>query len=220
MANINIPGLTALTAPVAADVIEVYDDSASENKKLALSYVALVGAANVFTDAQTISKNGTQLTASMASATNGATGWIYSNSGGGANQQWGIAFEATTHSIYRLRDGAGALRSPLYINASGGGIQILDDRVQIGTLSDYAQLTVQSGAAGTIGLVVNSAASPTVTIAEFWNNGTAKLKVGAEGILDYTGTMGNSAATVGTTAVADWVEIKIGGAVYYLPAYS
>lgn len=39
MANVNIPDLTALTAPATADVIEVYDDSASQNKKMALSYL-------------------------------------------------------------------------------------------------------------------------------------------------------------------------------------
>ena len=54
MANVNIPDLAALTAPAATDEIEVYDASAAANVRLALSYVALTGTANVFTAAQTV----------------------------------------------------------------------------------------------------------------------------------------------------------------------
>lgn len=54
MANVNIPDLVALTAPAATDVIEVYDASAAANVRLALSYVALTGTANVFTANQRV----------------------------------------------------------------------------------------------------------------------------------------------------------------------
>lgn len=54
MANVNIPDLAALTAPAATDEIEVYDASAAANVRLALSYVALLGTANVFTANQRV----------------------------------------------------------------------------------------------------------------------------------------------------------------------
>lgn len=37
---------------------------------------------------------------------------------------------------------------------------------------------------------------------------------------NYTATMANSTKVVGTDAPADWVEIKIGGTQYFLPAYA
>ena len=89
-----------------------------------------------------------------------------------------------------------------------------------GTIDLSGQVSVQAGSASTVGLVVDTAASPTANIAEFRNNGTAKLKVGTQGTLDFTGTMGNSSKTVGTDAPADWVQVAIGGTTYYLPAYS
>lgn len=54
MAATAISGLTALTAPAVADQLIVVDDSAGDNKSLALSHLALLGTANVFTAAQTI----------------------------------------------------------------------------------------------------------------------------------------------------------------------
>jgi hypothetical protein len=57
MANVNIPDLAALTAPAATDEIEVYDASAAANVRLALSYVALTGTANVFTAAFEVPTN-------------------------------------------------------------------------------------------------------------------------------------------------------------------
>lgn len=57
-------------------------------------------------------------------------------------------------------------------------------------------------------------------IVHFVNNSTTKLKVSSEGILDYTGTMGDGTDDPTTTAPTDWVEVKIGGATRYLPAYT
>lgn len=83
MANINIPGLTALTAPATDDVIEVYDTSASENKKLAISYVALLGTANTFTAAQVINSPAAGtiglVVNSVASATAAVQKWLYNS---------------------------------------------------------------------------------------------------------------------------------------------
>ena len=41
----------------------------------------------------------------------------------------------------------------------------------------------------------------------------------APGIIDFTGTMGNSTKDPRTDAPTDWVHIRIGGTAYYLPAY-
>jgi len=40
------------------------------------------------------------------------------------------------------------------------------------------------------------------------------------GIIDFTGTMGDSALDPTTDAPSDWVQVEIGGTVYYLPAYA
>ena len=98
MANVNIPDLTQLTNPATADEVEVYDASASQNKRLALSHLvrgdgsgaqitgagtialggftltvpatgtaALLGAANVFTQAQIVRLAGAKLTVNSTS---------------------------------------------------------------------------------------------------------------------------------------------------------
>lgn len=41
-----------------------------------------------------------------------------------------------------------------------------------------------------------------------------------QGIVDFRGTMNNSALDPTSDAPSDWVEIKIGGTTYYLPAYA
>lgn len=40
------------------------------------------------------------------------------------------------------------------------------------------------------------------------------------GNIDFAGTMGNSSKNPTTDAPADWVQVKIGGTTYYLPAYT
>ena len=76
MANVNIPDLAALTAPAATDAIEVYDASAAANVRLALSYVALTGTANVFTANQTIDA-GYRLNVDTATRVQQAVGGAY-----------------------------------------------------------------------------------------------------------------------------------------------
>tara|TARA_R110000868_G_C10713853_1_gene750202 strand:- start:119 stop:748 length:630 start_codon:yes stop_codon:yes gene_type:complete len=111
MANVNIPDLAALTAPAATDEIEVYDASAAANVRLALSYVALTGTANVFT----------------------------------ANQR---------------------------VNALVG--------VNIAPTASQ-QLTVKAGSVSTVGLVVDTPASPTANVQEWRNNGTVMAAIGSGG---------------------------------------
>lgn len=111
MANVNIPDLAALTAPAATDEIEVYDASAAANVRLALSYVALTGTANVFT----------------------------------ANQR----VDALV------------------------GVNVAPTASQ--------QLTAKAGSTSTVGLVVDTAASPTANVAEWRVNGTEKISITKDG---------------------------------------
>jgi len=151
---------------------------------------------------------------------------VYEN---GSNSTLLVHEDAGTHEAQiRLRSGA----NDIYINNTGQNLSIDTEssadvftilnngNVGIGTTSPGVQLDILASSASTIGLVVDSAASPTANLGEFRNNGTAKLKVGTQGLLDFTGTMGNSTKTVGTDAPADWVQVAIGGTTYYLPAYA
>lgn len=52
------------------------------------------------------------------------------------------------------------------------------------------------------------------------NNTTAVFEVDVNGIFEFLATMGNSSKDPTTDAPSDWVEIKIGGTTYYLPAYA
>jgi hypothetical protein len=51
----------------------------------------------------------------------------------------------------------------------------------VGTATDSAQLTVLAGSTSTVGLVVDTPASPTANIAEFRNNTTAKFTIDKDG---------------------------------------
>jgi hypothetical protein len=51
--------------------------------------------------------------------------------------------------------------------------------------------------------------------------GSTTIEVnGTSGIIDFKGTMGNSTKDPATQAPADWVQVKIAGTTYYLPAYA
>jgi len=130
----------------------------------------------------------------------------------------------TTISGNRIQ--TGIIQSNNLAASAGSLFNLNDGTMKLGgdttpTLEfDGINLIIKATNSSTVGLVVDTAASPTADIAEFRNNGTAKLKVGTQGTLDFTGTMGNSSKTVGTDAPADWVQVAIGGTTYYLPAYS
>ncbi|RLJ08590.1 MAG: hypothetical protein DRP12_00045 [Candidatus Aenigmatarchaeota archaeon] len=51
-------------------------------------------------------------------------------------------------------------------------------------------------------------------------DGTEKFSINPEGIVNYAGSMGDSTKDPRTDAPDDWVEIKINGTTYYIPAYS
>lgn len=53
-----------------------------------------------------------------------------------------------------------------------------------------------------------------------WSIYTGAGKVRLGDVVNFAGTMGDSSKTVGTDAPADWVQVEIGGTVFYLPAYS
>lgn len=151
MANVNIPDLTALTAPAAADVIEVYDDSAAANRKLALSYVALTGTSNVFTESQVIQKGASEL-----QVRNDATRALSLGS-----------WDGTSQFIKSIN--LGVALTPLVLQASS--IKIDTGHLLIGTTTDSGQLTVRAGSTSTVGLVVDTPASPTVAQQEWRYNG-------------------------------------------------
>jgi len=52
------------------------------------------------------------------------------------------------------------------------------------------------------------------------SGGTLKYSMTQEGVINYAGTMGNGTQNPATDAPTDWVEIKIAGTTYYLPAYT
>jgi hypothetical protein len=134
MANVNIPDLAALTAPAATDEIEVYDASAAANVRLALSYVALTGTANVFT----------------------------------ANQR----VDALV------------------------GVNVAPTASQ--------QLTVLAGSTSTVGLVVDTAASPTANVAEWRVNGTAKVVVDKDGNVGIGATAPGAKLHITTAGVSNY----------------
>ena len=226
MANVNIPDLTSLTAPATGDEMEIYDASASENKRLALSYMVrdTGGTGAIVTGGYTLTLPATGTAALIGSAqtfpalqTFGA-GLIVSGGSSGAGR------------IYKTAGDGLVIWSPSgsstdFVLAGSGGTNALSvpngtNHTVFGAGTDSGQVTIKSSATGTITLVTDTPASPTANLAEFRNNGTAKLKIGTQGLLDFTGTMGNSTKTVGTDAPADWVQVAIGGTTYYLPAYA
>ena len=50
-------------------------------------------------------------------------------------------------------------------------------------------------------------------------DGAEKFSIDPEGIINYAGSMGDSSKDPRTDAPDDWVEIKINGTTYYIPAY-
>ena len=95
------------------------------------------------------------------------------------------------------------------------------DPVLAMTLTDAGQVLIDGFAAAAVGVVIKAAAAQTANLTNWEaSDGTALLEVEAGGVMDYRWAMGNSALDPTTDAPADWVQVKIGGTSYYLPAYA
>lgn len=143
MANVNIPDMTPLTAPATDDVIEVYDTSASENKKLALSYVALVGTANTFNVGQVINAGAAGtiglVVNSAASATTYTQVWQYNG------VTAAVMYNVSDQDIFQFGG-----RRNYGNNMAGASIQVL--RNEYSTGEGYAAGTIAYDAGNAIGL--------------------------------------------------------------------
>lgn len=217
-------GLAAISGtPTAGRVASWADANTVQDAGFAATDVARLSQAQTFSAAQTMRRASSGDVALLLDVT---------AIGGTINQDFrGQGNDASYHTVGRI----GATLTSGTVGSEAGQLEFstkisgtLSERGRItagghfllGTTADSGQLTVKADAASTIGLVVDSAASPTANIGEFRNNGTAKLKINGQGLLDFTGTMGNSTKTVGTDAPADWIQCAIGGTTYYIPVYA
>ena len=83
-----------------------------------------------------------------------------------------------------------------------------------------AGVTIHSQNTAGIPLIVKGIAAQASNLQDWQDStGTALLEVEASGVIDYQWAMGNSTKDPTSDAPTDWVEIKIGGTTYYLPAY-
>lgn len=190
MANVNIPDLTALTAPAAADVIEVYDDSAAANKKLALSYVALLGTANEFTAIQKVSSTRLHLAGV-------STRMLIEAGDAGQNTSIGIDFnpfnDGPSPRLAILSEAVGSwARGNLHLvvhTAADSGVYTIgtDTRlfisgstghVAVGTTTDSGQLTVNGELAIVDGMTAPSTTSGWAKIYVDSADGDLKIKFG------------------------------------------
>lgn len=163
MAATAISGLSALTAPAVTDTLIIVDDSASDNKSLALSYVvrdtggtgaivtgaytltlpgtgtaALLGVANVFTGNQAINVSGTDASLTIRSADASEASLIFGDQSDSAAA--GILYKNSTDQLFiRGYDNVDRIT----VESNG--------HILIGTTTDGGQLTVdQSSASGAV----------------------------------------------------------------------
>lgn len=194
MANVNITDLTALTDPATADEIEVYDASASQNKRLALSrLVRNDGNGAQITGGGTIALGGYTLTvpATGTAALLGTTN-IFSVAQTirvvGNNSELFLVDNASGEQVVFQNNSAAADWRVLTTNGGSATTKFSMSQaglVSIGTLTRSGQLTVKAGSAGTIGMVVEAAASPSANIVEIRANGGTVLTS-----QDYRSTVG------------------------------
>ncbi len=89
------------------------------------------------------------------------------------------------------------------------------------SLSRNGELILTSGGASYVPVVVRGQASHSANLQNWENSaGTALMEVESGGELDFRWSMGNSTKDPTTDAPADWVQVKISGTSYYLPAYA
>jgi hypothetical protein len=148
---------------------------------------ALLGTANTFAANQTIDA-GYRLNVDTATRVQQAVGGAYFLKNAIWNgSAWEYVTTATAATVGLPVNGGIQLR----IAASGtAGNPITwttavtlntTGHLLVGTATDSAQLTVLAGSTSTVGLVVDTPASPTANIAEFRNNTTAKFTIDKDG---------------------------------------
>jgi len=70
------------------------------------------------------------------------------------------------------------------------------------------------------GFIVKGHSTQTANLVVFESSSVQTVKISVQGVIDYNGTMGNGTQNPATDAPTDWVQIKIAGTTYYLPAYT
>lgn len=105
------------------------------------------------------------------------------------------------------------------------GFNALQHLLLITRQNSIAKMAINSGTGQVAGIELGD--SGNVAAAYFrHDNSTGVTSIGSEGtiqlddIVNFAATMGNSTKSPTTDAPTDWVEIKIGGTTYYLPAYT
>lgn len=135
---------------------------------------------------------------------------------------WDIGFDSGEDFIIRDVTDSNANIIELQNGAGGGALYIKSTGlVGIGSTAPVGQLHSESSGSTVATLLLKGAASQSADLIRVLNSaGTEKWDVDQEGIIDFQGTMGNSALDPTTDAPADWVEVEIGGTNYFLPAYA
>ena len=94
-----------------------------------------------------------------------------------------------------------------------------NQKVSIGDNTADGQLHVES-TSNVATLVVKGDTNQTANLQEWKNSsGTVLFEIEDDGLLDFKQTMGNSSCDPMTASPSDWVQVKIAGTSYYLPAY-
>ena len=95
-----------------------------------------------------------------------------------------------------------------------------DGKLTIGAGGKFAHLYIYN-TTDDEALLLRPLATQTKPLMEIWNtSAAATFRLYHSGIMDFRGTMGDSAKTVGTDAPADWIEVQIAGTTRYIPAYA
>lgn len=179
MANVNIPDLAALTAPAATDEIEVYDASAAANVRLALSYVALLGTANVFTADQRVNA-GLGISLAPSAFLDVSSGSGYDT--GTTLQRWSHAEPTNYFGFVKLESPAGdpILSFGTYDHGVtyANTLNMVNGHVLIGTTTDSAQLTVNGAMALVDGMTAPGTTSGWAKIYVDSADGDLKVKFG------------------------------------------
>jgi len=112
-------------------------------------------------------------------------------------------------------------------SCTGGYHRFAGKAAAAGDIRLYGVTTCWDVAGGNCPLRVSkSGTAATPNLQEWGNNaatyggGTVLMEVEGTGVIDFRWGMGNSSKDPTTDAPVDWVEVKIGGTVRYLPAYA